>query len=164
VGGARRPGGIQGLRELAESYPDELVWELHKLGIDVGDIGDDGEHLDEELPEEMREAALRRHAKAVDHVKVDRLLRVATRDPSSVLYAAQHGWDFPVTREWIATADLFDAVNQLIQVTAQSKRKPKSYPRPWPDSNTARLGKTNLSPADAREVLRKNKEGLLHAH
>ncbi|MCS5487371.1 hypothetical protein NY588_09555 [Curtobacterium flaccumfaciens pv. beticola] len=152
MGGARRPGGIQGLRELAESYPDELVWELHKLGLDVDDIGDDEDSTAEQI------------AKAVDHVKVDRLLRVATRDPSSVLYAAQHGWDFPVTREWIATADLYDAVNQLIQVTAQSKRKPKPYPRPWPDSNTARLGKTNLSPADAREVLRKNKEGLLHAH
>ncbi len=85
MGGARRPGGIQGLRELAESYPDELVWELHKLGLDIDDIGDDEDSTAEQI------------AKAVDHVKVDRLLRVATRDPSSVLYAAQHGWDFPVT-------------------------------------------------------------------
>jgi hypothetical protein len=111
-----------------------LVWELHKLGIDIEDIGE-----------------------AVDHVKVDRLLRVATRDPSSVLYAAQHGWDYPVSRDWIAAADVFDAVNVLITVTAQSKRKPKPYPRPWPDNNTSRLGKTSLSPAEAREVLRKNR-------
>lgn len=132
--GARGPGGIQGLRELAESYPDELVWELHQLGIDVDDVGE-----------------------AVDHVKVDRLLRVATRDPSSVLYAAQHGWDFPVSRDWIAAADTFDALNALIAITAQSKRKPKPYPRPWKDTNTSRLGGTTLAPAVAREVLRKNR-------
>lgn len=105
------------------------MWELHKLGIDVEDIGE-----------------------AVDHVKVDRLLRVATREPSSPLFAAQHGWDFPVSREWMQTADLLDAFMQ-----ANSSRKPKPYPRPWRDANTSRLGKTNLSPAEAREVLRKNR-------
>lgn len=129
-----------------------MVWELHHLGIDIEDIGDDESYTDEQ------------RAKAVDHVKVDRLLRVATREPSSVLFAAQHGWAFPVTREWMASADLFDAIQALIKVTAQSTRKPKPYPRPWPDSNAASFGKTDLSPADAREVLRRNKEGLGHAH
>lgn len=143
--GARGPGGIEGLRKLAESYPDELVWELHKLGIDIEDIGDD-----ESDSEQHRE-------RAVDHVKVDRLLRVATREPSSALFAATHGWDFPASREWIQQADIFDALNTLIAVTAGSKRTPKPYPRPWPDNNKNRLGKTSLSPADAREVLRKNR-------
>ncbi|WIE65957.1 hypothetical protein DEI99_005305 [Curtobacterium sp. MCLR17_036] len=119
------------------------MWELHQLGYDVDDIGDDGT---DELS-----------AEAVDHVKVDRLLRVATRHPSSALYAAQHGWDFPVSREWIAAADVFDALNVLIAVTAQSRRQPKPYPRPWRDNNTSRLGKTTLSPAAAREVLTKNR-------
>lgn len=128
--GACGPGGIQGLHELAESYPDELVWELHKLGIDVEDIGE-----------------------AVDHVKVDRLLRVATREPSSVLFAAQHDWDYPVSREWMQTADLLDA---FLQVNS-GRRKPKPYPRPWKDNNTSRLGKTTLTPSEAREVLRKNR-------
>lgn len=128
--GACGPGGIEGLRELAESYPDELVWELHKLGIDVEDIGE-----------------------AVDHVKVDRLLRVATREPSSPLYAAMNGWDFPVSREWIAQADMLDAFLQA----NSGRRKPKPYPRPWKDNNTNRLGKTTLTPAEARAVLQKNR-------
>lgn len=140
MGGARGPGGIEGLRELAESYPDELVWELHHLGIDVEDIGDDETYTEEQI------------AKAVDHVKVDRLLRVATRDTSSHLFAATHGWDFPVSRDWILAADQFDAFAQ-----ANSSRKPKPYPRPWQDDNTSRLGKTTLSPAEAREVLKKNR-------
>ncbi|WIB69803.1 hypothetical protein [Curtobacterium sp. MCBD17_026] len=135
--GARRPGGIQGLRELAESYPDELVWELHQLRIDIDDIGGD------DTPDR----------KAVDHVLVDRLLRVATREPSSVLFAATHGWDFPVSREWIQTADFIDA----FYAANSNGRRPKPYPRPWQDKNTTRLGKTDLSPAEAREVLRKNR-------
>ncbi|MBF4597175.1 hypothetical protein ITJ50_00925 [Curtobacterium sp. VKM Ac-2889] len=135
--GARRPGGIQGLRELAESYPDELVWELHQLRIDIDDIGGD------DTPDR----------KAVDHVLVDRLLRVATRDTSSVLFAATHGWDFPVSREWVQMADFIDA----FYAANSNGRRPKPYPRPWQDNNTSRLGKTDLSPAEAREVLRKNR-------
>jgi hypothetical protein len=137
VVGARGPGGIQGLRQLAESYPDELVWELHKLGIDPADIG--GENTPDR--------------KAVAHVKVDRLLRVATREPSSVLFAATHGWAFPVSREWIQAADHIDA----FYAANSNGRRPKPYPRPWEDNNTVRLGKTDLTPAQAREVLRKNR-------
>lgn len=139
--GARGPGGIQGLREVAESYPDELVWELHQLGLDL-----DGNGV-------IRDA----RGKAVDHVKVDRLLRVATRETTSHLFAARAGWDYPLSREGIQQADLFDAINQLIKVTAGSKQRLKPYPRPWPDTNKNRLGKTSLSPAEAREVLRKNR-------
>lgn len=84
---------------------------------------------------------------------VDRLLRVATREPSSVLFAATHGWDFPVSREWIQTADFIDA----FYAANSNGRRPKPYPRPWQDKNTTRLGKTDLSPAEAREVLRKNR-------
>lgn len=143
--GACGPGGYEGLCELAESYPDEFAWELHKLGIKVEAIGDD-----ETYSEEQR-------AQAVDHVLVDRLLRVVTRDPSSHLYAAMHGWDFPASREWLQNADLFDALNALLHVEAQVKRKPKPYPRPWKDNDTSQLGRTSLSPAEAREVLQQNR-------
>ncbi|OII10530.1 hypothetical protein BIU97_10405 [Curtobacterium sp. MCBA15_009] len=88
-------------------------------------------------------------------MKVDRLLRVATREPSSVLYAARAGWDFPVSRQWIATTDFIDAFYAANH--SKGSPRPKPYPRPWRDANTDRLGKTNLSPAEAREVLRKNR-------
>lgn len=92
-------------------------------------------------------------------MKVDRLLRVATRDTSSWLFAATHGWTYPVSREWIQTADQIDA---FLAANHSKGPRPKPYPRPWPDVNSNRLGKTDLSPADAREVLRRNKEGLTH--
>lgn len=92
-------------------------------------------------------------------MKVDRLLRVATRQTSSWLFAVTHGWDYPVSREWIQTADQIDA---YLAVNHSKGPRPKPYPRPWKDANTNRLGKTNLSPAAAREVLRRNKEGLTH--
>ncbi|NII42108.1 hypothetical protein E9228_002766 [Curtobacterium flaccumfaciens] len=93
-------------------------------------------------------------------MKVDRLLRVATRDTSSVLFAARNGWDFPVSREWIQAADSIDQF--AASKWTKGSPRPKPYPRPWRDANTNRLGKTDLSPAAAREVLRRNKEGLTH--
>lgn len=93
-------------------------------------------------------------------MKVDRLLRVATRDTSSVLFAARNGWDYPVSREWIQAADQIDAF--LAVNHSKGSPRPKPYPRPWKDANTNRLGKTHLSPEQAREVLRRNREGLTH--
>ena len=129
MGGARGPGGIQGLLELAESYPDEFVFELHKLGYTPRDIG-----------------------RRIDHVDADRLLRVSSREPSSWLFAVMNGWAYPVSREWLLAADHLDFF-----VASKSKRKPKPYPRPWKDKNTSRLGQTTLTPAQAREVLRRNR-------
>lgn len=117
------------------------MWELHQLGLDLRDDGS------------VRDV----RGKAVDHVKVDRLLRVATRNTSSHLFAARAGWDYPLSREAMQQADLFDALNQLIKITTGSKQRLKPYPRPWKDNNTNRLGQTTLSPAEAREVLRKNR-------
>lgn len=127
--------GAVGLCELAESFPDEFAWELHQLGFEFG------------YDRVIRNA----RGKAVDHEMVDRLLRVATREPSSPLFAAQNNWAFPVTREWIAQVDALDAFLQA----NSGNRKPKPYPRPWDKAN--RTGKTNLSPEQARAVLQKNR-------
>ncbi|MBF4613747.1 hypothetical protein [Curtobacterium sp. VKM Ac-1376] len=58
-----------------------------------------------------------------------------------------------MSREWIQQADFIDA----FYAANSNGRRPKPYPRPWKDSNTSRLGKTTLSPAEAREVLKKNR-------
>lgn len=123
---ARGPGGIQGLRELAEAHPSEFIFELHGLGIRVEDIGD-----------------------TIDHVTVDHLVRVSMRQPSSWLFAAHNGWEYPVSREWMVTADLVDA---FMRANA-GKRKPKPYPRPWKDNSKTRMGSTKLSPLEARALL-----------
>jgi len=72
------------------------------------------------------------------------------RDPASRLQAAIAGWEFPVTREWLATVDLFD-----LQHAKASKSRPKPYPRPF-DTNKSRIGgktKTSHSLEEMRELL-----------
>lgn len=141
MGGARWPGGAVGLCELAESFPDEFAWELHQLGFEFG------------YDRVIRNA----RGKAVDHELVDRLLRVATREPSSHLFAARNHWAFPVTREWIAQVDTLDAFLQA----NSGKHKPKPYPRPWNDKKS--IGYTTLTPAEAKVALQKNRGNAVNA-
>jgi len=78
------------------------------------------------------------------------LVRALLRDPSSRLNAVLAGWEFPVSREWLALTDLFD-----MQLSSKSKRKPKPYPRPYDKSKT-RIGgtkKVSRTPAEMRALL-----------
>jgi len=77
---------------------------------------------------------------------VDALLR----DPSSRLQAAVAGWEFPVSREWLALVDLFD-----LQQAKASRRKPKPYPRPFDKSKTRIGGKKSArhTPEQLRALL-----------
>jgi len=72
------------------------------------------------------------------------------RDPSSRLHATLAGWEFPVSREWLLLADLFD-----MQLATKSKRTPKPYPRPL-DKSKNRIGgknKASHTMAEMRELL-----------
>lgn len=71
-------------------------------------------------------------------------------DPSSHVGAALAGWDHPVSREWLVTADLYDA---FIAANSKKGRKPKPYPRPWPDRNKSRPRPT-VTPEVAIAALR----------
>lgn len=60
----------------------------------------------------------------------------------SWVYAASNGWDYPVSREWIALAHTYD----LHAAIASGGKKPKSYPAPWPVEGEGRIGgKTQLT-------------------
>jgi hypothetical protein len=50
--------------------------------------------------------------------------RQLASDPSSRIAAALNGWDYPLSREALILADLFDAT------AAVHFKKPKPYPRP----------------------------------
>ena len=54
-----------------------------------------------------------------------RMVEVLLTDPSSHVAAAAAGWTNPVSREWLALADLYDLYGR-----SKSKRH-KPYPRPW---------------------------------
>jgi hypothetical protein len=76
-----------------------------------------------------------------------RLVGILAKDPSSWLCAAINEWSAPRTPEWLVLADLFDAT-----VRAHFQ-KPQTYPRPYPDPNETRFGKTELPRAQVIELL-----------
>lgn len=75
------------------------------------------------------------------------------RDPTSWTHAAIAKWKHPITHEWAVLAATYDLLAQV-----NSKRKPKPFPRPWPDPSVVSKGKTRK---DARDILKRAKDGDL---
>jgi hypothetical protein len=125
----RGAGKIAELVWLLEDHTDEFIYTLHTLGWAVGDIG-----------------------VTVAIATVSACVSVVARDPGSVLHASIHGWDAPVSREWMILANIYDSseANRL-------GRKFKPMKRPWPDRGTEKLGRTNLPPAEAKALLKRNR-------
>ncbi|MGG7507971.1 hypothetical protein [Plantibacter sp. YIM 135249] len=90
--------------------------------------------------------------RTVSVTEVAACLSVAARDPESVLHAAIHGWDHPVSREWMMLANIFDSseANRL-------GKKFKPMKRPWPERGAQRIGHTALSPDQAMRLLEENR-------
>ena len=97
------------------------------LGLDIRDFGG---------------AVSWRHA----YLMVQELMK----DPANHLAAAVAEWDYPASREYLATLDLYDLQHKS---KAGKGKTPKPYPRPFKDVEKKRFGKTKLSPAQAIEVL-----------
>lgn len=75
-----------------------------------------------------------------------RLSRQMATDPASHIYAAVNNWPYPMSREALVLADLFDAF-----AVANSKRRPEPYPRPWRARQKRKLG-TPVSIAQYRRI------------
>lgn len=56
------------------------------------------------------------------------LVEALAGDPSSHVAAALGGWAYPISRADVTLRDLYD-----LQHMSKAKRKPRPYPRPWPD-------------------------------
>jgi hypothetical protein len=67
-----------------------------------------------------------------------RMVEILAVDPSSHTGAALAGWLYPADRLTLAMLDLFDLHAVWRQERAKSRRKPKTYPRPWPDMTKTR--------------------------
>lgn len=59
-------------------------------------------------------------------IEAARLSAILRNDPSSATAAAIEGWAYPISREAMLLADIFD-----IQHASKAKKRPKPYPRPW---------------------------------
>jgi hypothetical protein len=80
-----------------------------------------------------------------------RLVGLISQDPSSQLCAQLNGWKAPRSAEWLVLADLFD-----VFIQANSTRRQPPYPRPFPDANAKRTGKTDLPRAQVIELLNRH--------
>jgi len=69
-----------------------------------------------------------------------RLMPMLSADPTSWLCAALNDWEYPISREAILLADLFDLDHK---VAAGPKKHPKPHPvRPWRKKKQERYGNT----------------------
>lgn len=128
----RTSGGILRLREIISDHSPELAYDFrHRFNLSIFDIGGSVTWL---------EAVL--------------LVSVLMRDTSSWIQSAMAEWDYPVSREWIVSAHTYDLL-----AAVNTKKKPKPYPAPWPDTSTKKIG-SNKPTVNAREFLeRMNPKG-----
>jgi hypothetical protein len=80
-----------------------------------------------------------------------RLAEQLARDTTSHVYAAVHGWSYPVSREALVLADLYDA---FVSVNTRKGQRAKQYPRPWDHRNRTKFGGTHHSQHTVRAALR----------
>jgi hypothetical protein len=75
------------------------------------------------------------------------LTSILLRDTSSWLQAAVGGWDYPVTREWIAITHTYDL---LALVNSDKKKpKPKPYPTPYPNGDKNKIGSSKAKQSNS---------------
>lgn len=87
-----------------------------------------------------------------------RLTGQLVTDPTSRVAVELMEWDGPRSVEWLLLADLYDAFGQA------SFRNPKSYPRPFRDPGSRRLGKTEMTRAQVIAVLNAHGHNLPPEH
>jgi hypothetical protein len=122
----RTSGGICKLREIIAEFPAETAYDFReRFHLSVFEIG-----------------------KSVSWLEAVLLFAVIKRDTNSWTQAVMSEWKYPVSREWIVAAHTYD-----LHTAVNSKKKSKStYPTPWPDSDTSRLGSRKINPM-ARDYL-----------
>lgn len=76
-----------------------------------------------------------------------RLAQVLADDPSSQVFAAMAGWDFPASRDWLLQADVRDVA---VAYAMGDKFVPAN--RPWP--NQARAGRAKPAAQMSQDQIR----------
>ena len=79
------------------------------------------------------------------------MIRELLSKPESLFHARVAGWDYPISREAMIAADVYDL--QLRVALGKKQNRFRPYPRPWPDKNKTRLGGSNKKKRTLSEVL-----------
>lgn len=123
-------GGIIAVCEILADYKAPFVYDFrHRFGLGLADIGS-----------------------TVPWDEVVYLVTILLSDPTSWLQAARAKWQHPIDYNWTISAATYDLLAQV-----NSKRKPKPWPRPWNEPDRSTKGKRVRK--DARDILRKAKDG-----
>lgn len=87
----------------------------------------------------------------ITYLEAWQLVESLLQDTTSWVFTVVAGWKFPVSREWMLAADHYDLLH-----AANSKRRPKPYPRPWPETKNKIGGKKTVkrSITDVLAILR----------
>lgn len=106
-------GGILKLREIIAEHTSEIAYDFRtQFNLSIFDAGDKYTWLE-----------------AVH------LVAILLRDMSSWTHASVSEWEYPVSREWIVNAHVYDLL-----AAVNSKKKPKPYPTPWPEAGLNKIG------------------------
>lgn len=123
-------GGILAVCEILADYKAAFVYDFrHRFGLGIADLGST-------LPWQ----------------EVVYIVTILLSDPTSWLQAAKAKWHHPIDYNWTIQASTYDLLAQV-----NSKRKPKPWPRPWATPDRHIKGKRVRK--DAREILRRAKDG-----
>jgi len=123
-------GGIFAVCEILADYKPAFTYDFRaRFGLGLADIGT-----------------------TVPWDEVIYLVTILLSDPTSWLQAAKADWKHPINYNWTIEAATYDLLAQV-----NSKRKPKPWPRPWNEAGRSTKGRRVRK--DAREILRKAKDG-----
>ena len=123
-------GGILAVLEILEDYKPAFTYDFRaRFNLGLADLGT-----------------------TVPWDEVVYLVSILLSDPTSWLQAAKAKWKHPIDYNWTLLAATYDLLAQV-----NSKRKPKPWPRPWNEPSNTTKGKRIRK--DAREILRKAKDG-----
>jgi hypothetical protein len=115
----RTIGGILKLKELIFEHGTAFAYDFRsKFGVSYLEIG-----------------------YSVSWLEALRLTAGLMQDTDSKVQAAVNKWDYPIRREFMVLANIYDLL-----AAVNSKKKPKPYPMPWPDPNKQKIGSTKIQP------------------
>ena len=123
-------GGILRFRELIEKYPVAITADFRNhYNLSVFEAGETYTY---------QEAIF--------------LTAALFNNTESLLFTAYHEWEYPVSQEFLAIADLFD-----LTFSVNSKKRNQRYRRPFKmeTEGTKRYGKTTKSKQDIEKILHK---------
>lgn len=123
-------GGIIRLLEIIEKHPVAIAADFRKhYNLSIFEIG-----------------------KTYTYKEAIHLTAALFNNTNSLTFAEYYSWDYPVSKEYLAVADLYD-----LTFAINSKKKNVKYPRPFKQKTegTQNIGRTSKSREEIEKILQR---------